>query len=240
MPSSADWPVPKRSLNVRSATASLTAMTGHARRPSASSARSRTSPVLVSSVPPSMPSSRSGRARWSAVSRSAPSSSVIRGARATTAATRDAHASASSPRTAWTSMPPALSAAATSSWVANGFEAQSATSAPPAASVRASIAVSDVTCRHAPTISPSRGRSLAKRSRIERSTGIWSSAHRIRASPASISGRRRRPAPRPGDRCRPRSSTSSTRRRAPPPDRARRFRRAMPRRHAARRRPPHG
>ena len=60
----------------------------HRRPPSASSARSRTSPVVVSSVPPSMPSSRSGRAACSAPSRSAPSSSVIRGARATTA--RDA------------------------------------------------------------------------------------------------------------------------------------------------------
>ena len=41
------------------------------------------------------------------------------------------------------------SAAATSSCVESGFEAQSRTSAPPAFSVRARLAVSVVTCRHA-------------------------------------------------------------------------------------------
>ena len=41
------------------------------------------------------------------------------------------------------------SAAATSSCVDSGFDAQSTTSAPPAFSVRARFAVSVVTCRHA-------------------------------------------------------------------------------------------
>ena len=47
-------------------------------------------------------------------------------------------------------MPASTSAAATSSWVDNGFDAQSATSAPPACSVSIRFAVSVVTCRHAP------------------------------------------------------------------------------------------
>src|SRR5689334_24805184 len=78
------------------------------------------------------------------------------------------------------------SAAATSSCVDSGFDAHRATSAPPASSVRTSPAVSAVTCRHAPTVSPSSGRSRSKRSRTCRSTGICSSAHSIRAWPASV------------------------------------------------------
>src|SRR3954447_21312351 len=182
MPSSTDCPVPKRSLNARSARASLTAITGTARPPAASSARSRTSPVVVSSVPPSMPSSRSGRPACSAPSRSAPSSSVICGARATTAATASAQASGPPACTSASS----ASAAATSGWVANGLDAHSATDAPPAASARTRQAVSDVTCRHAPTTMPSSGRSRAKRSRIERRTGICPSAHSIRARPEEL------------------------------------------------------
>jgi hypothetical protein len=57
-------------------------------------------------------------------------------------------------------------AAATSSFVDSGFEAHRPTSAPPAASVRARLAVSVVTCRHAESVRPSSGRSLSKRSRI--------------------------------------------------------------------------
>src|SRR4051795_6080658 len=155
-------------------------MTGTFRPPAASSARSRTSPVVVSSVPPSMPSSRSGRPACSAPSRSAPSSSVICGARATTAATASAQASGPPACTSASS----ASAAATSDWVANGLDAHSATDAPPAASARTRHAVSEVTCRQAPTTSPSSGRSRAKRSRIERRTGICPSAHSIRARPS--------------------------------------------------------
>src|SRR3954467_12653092 len=183
IPSSTDCPVPKRSLNARSARASLTAITGTASPPAASSARSRTSPVVVSSVPPSMPASRSGRAVCSAPSRSAPSSSVIRGRRATTAATPSAQSSGPPAKTEASS----ASAAATSGWGANGLDAHSATSAPPACSARTRFAVSEVTCRHAPTTTPASGRSRAKRSRIERSTGICPSAHSIRARPRSIS-----------------------------------------------------
>src|SRR3954451_11558496 len=181
MPSRTLCPAPKRSLNARSARASLTAITGTFNPPSDSSARRRTSPVVVSSVPPSIPPSRSGRAMCSAPSRSAPSSSVIRGARATTAATSSPQASGPPANTDAS----ADSAAATSCWIANGFDEHSATSAPPACSARTSTAVSDVTCRHAPTATPASGCSRAKRSRIERRTGICPSAHSIRAMPRS-------------------------------------------------------
>src|SRR3954469_3552720 len=70
--------------------------------------------------------------------------------------------------------------------MANGFDAHSATEAPPACRVRTSTAVSDVTCRHAPTTTPSRGRSRKKRDRIERRTGIWPSAHSIREVPGLV------------------------------------------------------
>src|SRR4051812_28064787 len=51
-------------------------------------------------------------------------------------------------------------------------------------SARTRLAVSAVTCRHAATAIPSSGRSSARRARIERRTGIWASAHSMRARPA--------------------------------------------------------
>ena len=80
IPSSADWPVPWRSLSARSVRASLTASTGQRSLPSSSSRRSRTSPVVVSSVPP-ISSLERARRRWRArsSSRSAPSSIVTCG-----------------------------------------------------------------------------------------------------------------------------------------------------------------
>src|SRR5919201_3382820 len=79
------------------------------------------------------------------------------------------------------------SAAATSSCVESGFDAQRTTSAPPAFSVRIKFAVSVVTCRHADTRWPASGCSASKRSRIAASTGICRSAHSIRTSPSSAS-----------------------------------------------------
>ncbi len=75
--------------------------------------------------------------------------------------------------------------AATSSWVDSGFEAQATTRAPPAFSVRRRLAVSVVMCRHAAMVIPSRGRSLAKRSRMLVSTGMWVSAQAMRWRPSS-------------------------------------------------------
>ena len=93
----------------------------------------------------------------------------------------------SSPWIACTSTPSSASAAATSSCVESGFGAHSATSAPPARSVRTRFAVSEVTCRQAPTFTPASGCSPAKRSAIERSTGIWASAQSMRARPSPAS-----------------------------------------------------
>ncbi len=85
----------------------------------------------------------------------------------------------------------ATSAAATSSCVESGLEAQSATSAPPAASVRMRLAVSVVTCRHAPTRMPFSGFSASKRWRMEASTGISRSAHSMRPRPSAARPRSR-------------------------------------------------
>src|SRR3989338_710059 len=87
-----------------------------------------------------------------------------------------------------TAMPSCFtSEAATSSWVDNGLLAHRRTSAPPAASARARLAVSDVTCRQAAKRSPRSGFSFAKRSRMLRKTGIWSSAQSMRVFPFAAS-----------------------------------------------------
>src|SRR3989338_3402056 len=79
--------------------------------------------------------------------------------------------------------------AATSSCVDSGLDAHSTTSAPPALSVTARLAVSEVTCRHAAMRRPLSGCSLANRARIRRSTGIERSAHSVRRRPSSASAR---------------------------------------------------
>src|SRR5579875_2614231 len=81
----------------------------------------------------------------------------------------------------------ATSEAATSSWVDKGLEAQMNNSPPPALRVRTKTAVSAVICRQMPMRRPRRGRSLAKRSRTWRKTGICCSAHRMRRRPSSAS-----------------------------------------------------
>src|SRR5262245_40978843 len=81
------------------------------------------------------------------------------------------------------------SAAATSSCVDSGLDAQRTTSAPPALSVRARFAVSVVTCRHAEMRCPASGCSFSKRSRIAASTGICRSAQAIRRTPSGASAK---------------------------------------------------
>src|SRR6059058_1094904 len=81
----------------------------------------------------------------------------------------------------------ATSAAATSSCVESGFEAQRTTSAPPAWSVRMRFAVSVVTWRQAEMRWPASGCSLSNRSRIAASTGICRSAHSMRRTPSGAS-----------------------------------------------------
>src|SRR6188474_3449287 len=80
-------------------------------------------------------------------------------------------------------------AAATSSCVESGLEAQRTTSAPAAFNVRARFAVSVVTCRQAETRWPASGCSRSKRSRIAASTGICRSAHSMRRFPSGVSAR---------------------------------------------------
>src|SRR3954454_24992465 len=79
------------------------------------------------------------------------------------------------------------SAAAKSSCVDSGFDAQRTTSAPPAFSVRARVAVSVVTCMQGEVGEPESGCSLSKRSRMAASTGICRSAHSIRRMPSGAS-----------------------------------------------------
>src|SRR5437763_9403757 len=81
------------------------------------------------------------------------------------------------------------SAAATSSCVESGFDAQSTTSAPPALSVRIRLAVSVVTWRQAEMRYPSSGFSRSNRSRIACRTGICRSAQSMRRTPSGASAR---------------------------------------------------
>src|SRR4030088_2935990 len=98
IPSSADWPVPKRSLKLRSAVDSLTANTGQPRAPEASRPRTRTRPDVVSSIAPSIPGTALGRAPCRAVIRSAPSSIVTAGAARTARGDPDCSAGGHEPR----------------------------------------------------------------------------------------------------------------------------------------------
>src|SRR5436190_1927675 len=172
MPSSADCPVPKRSLKARSDAASLTARIGNFSRPARSIARRPTRPDVVSSVPPMIPSASS-----SAAARSAPSSSVTCGLVLSTGASCGSR----SPRSAWAPI-----ASTTSGCTVSGFAEHNATDAPPASSVSTSTAVSAVTCRQAPTRTSASGRSAANRSRIEPRTGIRPRAQSMRSLVAIV------------------------------------------------------
>ena len=76
MPSSVLWPVPYRLSKRCFVFASFTAMIGYFSAPSFAIAFKRITPVVVSSVPPTIPSSRSVRFWWISTTRSAPSSMV--------------------------------------------------------------------------------------------------------------------------------------------------------------------
>ena len=76
MPSIVDWPVPYRLSNRCLVCASFTATTGNARALSAAIARSRMTPVVVSSVPARTSGSWSRRSLCSSETRSQPSSIV--------------------------------------------------------------------------------------------------------------------------------------------------------------------
>ena len=72
-----------------------------------------------------------------------------------------------------------------SSCVERGFDAQSASSAPPAFSARIRLAVSVVTCIQAAIRIPVNGFSFSKRSLICANTGILRSAHSMRFFPSA-------------------------------------------------------
>src|SRR5258706_8795875 len=76
---------------------------------------------------------------------------------------------------------------ATSSCVDSGLLLHRRSSAPTAASVRARLAVSEVTCRQAARRRPRSGFSRLNRSRMLRTTGIWASAQRMRVRPLPAS-----------------------------------------------------
>ena len=80
-------------------------------------------------------------------------------------------------------MPWSTSAAATSSCVLSGLDAQSTSSAPPAWSVCIKCAVSLVTWRQALIRIPLSGFCFANRSRMLASTGMDRSAHSMRPCP---------------------------------------------------------
>ncbi len=75
----ADSPVPWTLSNSRFIGVSFTAKTGYFSSPSAAIARSRWTPVVVSSAPPTMVSMSSGWSSWIAYTMSIPSSTVIVG-----------------------------------------------------------------------------------------------------------------------------------------------------------------
>ena len=76
-----------------------------------------------------------------------------------------------------------------SSCVDSGFDAHRTTSAPPACSVSARFAVSEVMCRQPAILTPRKVCSRAKRSRIELSTGISRPAHSALRAPSGASDR---------------------------------------------------
>jgi hypothetical protein len=78
-------------------------------------------------------------------------------------------------------------AAATSSWVLKGFDAQTTTSAPPAFRVFMRFPVSDVTWRQQAILTPFKGFFFANLCAIWPRTGILLPAQSIFSSPASAS-----------------------------------------------------
>src|SRR5512136_227439 len=90
---------------------------------------------------------------------------------------------------AYVGIPSASMAAATSSWVLRGLEAQRASSAPPALSVAARLAVSVVICRQAEILAPLRGFCFENLSRISFSTDISRDAHSILSFPSGARDR---------------------------------------------------
>src|SRR5215211_3371989 len=147
--------------------------------------RARTTPMVVTSVAPAMPASRSRRRVWTVAVRSAPSSTTRVGRVASTPSTCRWKVSRSAPWTANTAAPSsAWMAAATSSLVESELEAHRASSAPPATRARQRLAVSVVTCRQAAMRWPARGRVRASSAATASSTGMRLAAKSILRRPS--------------------------------------------------------
>ena len=140
---------------------SFTATIGSPSAPAAAICRSRSTPVVVSSHRPDPraqlrpPLERLHQVAAVVEHQRGPVSSAAARCRAYSSRVRR-------PCRACTPTPPRTSAAATSSWVDSGLEAARCSSAPPRTSVRASAAVSGVTCMQAATRTPASGRSAAE------------------------------------------------------------------------------
>src|SRR5215211_4405408 len=137
--------------------------------------RARTTPMVVTSVAPAMPASRSRRRVWTVAVRSAPSSTTRVGRVASTPSTCRWKVSRSAPWTANTAAPSsAWMAAATSSLVESELEAHRASSAPPATRARQRLAVSVVTGRQEAKRRPSGARSGSLSSVSMGGHSLWS------------------------------------------------------------------
>src|SRR5215211_3506795 len=147
--------------------------------------RARWTPMVVTSVPPAIPASRSRRRVWTVAVRSAPSSTTRVGRVASTPSTCRWKVSRSAPWTANTAAPSSSwMAAATSSLVESALEAHRASSAPPTTRARQRLAVSVVTCRQAAIRCPARGRVRASSSVTAASTGMRLAAKSILRRPS--------------------------------------------------------
>ena len=142
----------------------------------------RITPVVVSSIDPSI--GKSSLEVCKRLTRSAPSSMVISGFVSNTRFKCLKNSSFDTPRIACTSISFSARYAATASLVESGFEAHSATLAPPALRVNIKFAVSLVTCIHAPMFNPSKGFFSANSDLISSKTCICLCAQLTSAAPS--------------------------------------------------------
>ena len=146
-------------------------------------ARRRCMPVVVSSQPPMTWGMRLVYLVCMRCTRSPPSSIIMFGAASSTRQRFSLYCSIVQPYSANTCMPPAVSAAATSSCVDSGFEPVTYISAPPISSTRQRYAVLASRCTDSAIFIPANGRVRVNSSPMPRSTGMLRSTHFIFISP---------------------------------------------------------
>src|SRR5581483_1841094 len=179
------WPVPCGLSNMCLQRALLAAIAAHVSLPSASNARSRATPVVVSSVTPCRFGTRSGRcSRMRRVS-SAPSSITSSGPVSATSSRSEVNSSGDTPWRACTSIPRATSAAHTASCVDRALLPAATTSAPASASSVARYAVFASRWTTTATLRPRSAPSFRCFAASRVSTGECRAAHWMRRSPSS-------------------------------------------------------